>query len=308
MPLPGEAATTRNADSLLVGGTPPIRLLLPLAVLFGALAAVPQAIACGTGGYTYAGLASAGRSHGVGARVTAIGAPVVRGDGHVAGWVGVGGPRQGPHGADEWIQVGFSGFPGSYLSSLYFEVMRPGSGARYVEVERGLAPGASRRLAVLEMAGRPNWWRVWVNDRPVSRPILLPGSHGTWRAIATAESWRAGGSGCNGFGYRFERIVVAQSAGGGWRPLADSLPILSGGYRVLRPTGSSLVAISGKLLRANALRPVLSASKPVATTPSAPALTATAQAEPAPPVAGAVATEDPTAELAPAEAGGPLDP
>lgn len=289
MPLPGEAATTRKADSLLVGGSPLIRLLASLAALVGVLAAVPQARACASGGYTYAGLASVARSHGVGARVTAIGAPVVRGDGHVAGWVGVGGPRQGPHGADEWIQVGFSAFPGSYLSSLYYEVMRPGSGARYVEVERGLAPGASRRLAVLEMAGRQNWWRVWVDDRPVSRPILLPGSHGAWRAIATAESWAAGSSACNGFGYRFDRIVVAQQAGGGWRPLGGSLPIRSGGYRVLRPAAASLVAISGKLLRPGALRPVLSAAGPAQ--PAAPA-----------PVPA------PAAAAAPVAAGAPLDP
>ncbi len=226
--------------------------LLALAAGVGAFAA-PQALACGSAGYAYAGVASVARSHGVGARVTTIGAPVVR-SGHVAGWVGVGGPRQGPGGRDEWIQVGFSGFQGSHLSSLYYEVTRAGAQPRYVEVERGLRVGASRRVAVLELALRPNWWRVLVDGKPVSAPILLPGSHGAWRAIATAESWNAGGGGCNGFGYRFDGIVVAQHPGGGWRALAASSPILSGGFRVLRPAASSFVAISGRLVRPSAVR------------------------------------------------------
>ena len=29
---------------------------------------------------------------------------------HVAGWVGVGGPGLGPHGEDEWLQVGLATF------------------------------------------------------------------------------------------------------------------------------------------------------------------------------------------------------
>jgi hypothetical protein len=289
-------------------------LLALLSAGAGALVVIPQALACGSAGYAYAGVASASRSHGVGARVTAIGAPIVK-SGHVAGWVGVGGPRQGPHGTDEWIQVGFSGFQGSVLSSLYYEVTRSGAQPRYVEVERGLQPGASRRVAVLEMAKRPNWWRVWVNGRPASAPILLPGSHGVWRAIATAESWGAGSSACNGFGYRFDRIVVAQHAGGSWRALASSLPILSGGFRVLRPAASSLVAISGRLVRPT-LRPVLSATnskpKPAPATPTAAPTPAPAPA-PTPSADPQVSpADDPRApapdEAQPSPVGGPAAP
>ena len=209
-----------------------------------ALVAVPQALACGSSGYTYAGLASATNTDGVGAKLTAIRAPAVK-NGHVAGWVGVGGPKEGPNGRDEWIQVGLSAFQGSSESSLYYEVTRAGSLPRYVSVETNLPAGTSKRIAVLEVGGRPNWWRVWVDGRAVSKPIYLPGSDRRWQGIATAESW--GGNGrpvCNGFGYRFDNVVVAQHAGGSWQPLSNPLRIQSGGYQLLRSTSSSFEAIS----------------------------------------------------------------
>jgi hypothetical protein len=229
--------------------TPLLRLVAGLAAVAGALAAAPYALACGSSGYTYAGLASTVDTHGVGARLTAIGAPSVK-NGHVAGWVGVGGPKQGPHGRDEWIQVGFNGFQGSTDSNLYYEVNRAGSAPRYVEVESNLPQGTSRRVAVLELGSHKNWWRVWVDGRPVSKAIYLPASDGAWQGIATAESW--GGAGrpvCNGFGYRFDDIKIAPQAGGAWRTLAHALPIQTGGYQLLRPSTSSFEAISGRLLK-----------------------------------------------------------
>lgn len=229
------------------------RRRLLLASAFAAVAAfgaVPAALACGSNGYTYAGLASPTMAHGVGARLTAIGAPTVHSNGHVAGWVGVGGPGEGPNGKDEWIQVGFSGFSGSRNSNLYYEVTRAGQTPTYHEVEHGLTPGTSRRVAVLEVAGQPNAWRVWVNGRPVSQAIYLPKSHGTWRGIATAESWSdTGAAACNSFGYRFDDIQIAQAAGGDWRTLSNALPIRTGGNRLLRATtDGSFEAIAGKLV------------------------------------------------------------
>ena len=170
-------------------------------------------------------------------------------NGHVAGWVGVGGPGEGPNGKDEWIQVGLSGFEGSPNSDLYYEVTRAGSAPQYFEVEHDLAPGATRQLAVLEVGGRPNTWRVWVDGKPVSQPIYLPGSHGTWRGVATAESWTTSKKvACNGFVYRFDDIEVAQQAGGAWRTLSDALPIRTGVNRLLRPSAASFEAISRPLL------------------------------------------------------------
>jgi hypothetical protein len=216
-----------------------------VALLAAVFAAAPTAFACGSG-YTYAGLASSSMAHGVGARLTTIGAPSVPvTDGHVAGWVGVGGPGEGPGGADEWIQVGLSGFAGSPDSSLYYEVTRAGSAPKYFEVERNLAPGTTRRVAVLEVAGQPNTWRVWVDGRAVSDPIYLPGSDGAWRGIATAESWTGDGSApCNRFGYRFDDVRIAQQPGGSWQMLADALPIQTGANRLLRAAPASFEAVS----------------------------------------------------------------
>jgi hypothetical protein len=225
------------------------RLLLAAFAAVAAFGAAPAALACTSSGYTYAGLASPSNTHGVAARLTALGAAQVS-NGHVAGWVGVGGPGEGPGGKDEWIQVGFSGFEGSPNSDLYYEVTRAGSAPRYVEIEQDMQPGTSRQLAVLEVAGKPNAWRVWVDGKPVSEAIYLPQSHGVWRGIATAESWTTNKSvACNAFGYRFDDIRIAQQAGGGWRTLSDALPIRTGINKLLRPSAASFEAISGPLLQ-----------------------------------------------------------
>jgi len=251
--------------------SPRITSLVAAAAAAAGLAAAPHAAACGSSGYTYAGVASPMRTHGVAADITPLGAPGVK-QGHVAAWVGVGGPKQGPRQTDEWIQVGFSGFPGSIESSLYYEVTTPTHAPVYHEIEQGLTWGETRRLAVLEVARRPNWWRVWVNGKVVGAPVLLPGSHGAWRGVATTESWGGGSAVCNNFGYRFDRISVAQKPGGAWRKLASALPIVSGGYHFSRPQLSSFIATSGQLLK-----PVLTplAGSKARPTPPAAAVTAT---------------------------------
>src|SRR5689334_1970719 len=80
--------------------------------------------ACGVSSYSYAGLAAASGGYGVAATITPLSRPTVRG-GHVAAWVGVGGPGAGPHGADEWLQVGISVEP-SRGDALYYELAAPG--------------------------------------------------------------------------------------------------------------------------------------------------------------------------------------
>ena len=180
-------------------------------------------------------------------------------NGHVAGWVGVGGPGEGPNGKDEWIQVGFSGFAGSPNSDLYYEVTRAGSAPQYVEVAHSLPPGTSRRVAVLEVAGQPNAWRVWVDGAAVSKAIYLPQSHGAWRGIATAESWTSTGAAtCNAFGYRFDDIKVAQQAGGSWQSLSNALPIRTGINKLVRvgTSAASFEAISGQLKPVPLFKPV----------------------------------------------------
>jgi hypothetical protein len=208
------------------------------AAALGVLALPAASYACGSSGYTYAGVASLKSGFGIASRLTATNDPLVQ-IGHVAGWIGVGGPKQGPNGTDEWIQVGFSAFPGSPLNNLYFEVARPGKEPVYQEVATAIPTGMSKRVAVLEMAHRSNFWRVWVNGNAVSEPIYLPGSHGSWRPMATAESWGGGSVACNAYRYQFGQLNIATAPGGGWRALTASYSFHSADYAVLRTTQAS---------------------------------------------------------------------
>jgi hypothetical protein len=218
-------------------------LLAALAV--AALAITPSAFACGVGGYSYAGIGATTRAFGIGAVVTPVtGFNVV--NGHVAGWVGVGGPGKGPGGSDEWIQAGLSGFAGIAGTSIYYEVTRAGANPAYHQVTADLPLGKPVRVAVLEMHGRPNWWRVWVNGAAASAPIELPGSHARWSPIATAESWDGNTGGmCNGFLYRFDRISLARAPGGGWTLLRASAPITSSSTKLKQRTTASFFAAEG---------------------------------------------------------------
>ncbi len=219
------------------------RLLLPLVlaavVASSSVPAAPAQSRSCAGGYTYAGRLSATPAHGVRATLTALSNPVVTA-GHVAAWVGVGGVGQGVDGTDAWIQVGLSAFPGSE-SRLYYEVTVPGAPPAYVELESRIPTGERLRVAVLEMAQRPDFWRVWVNGKPVSVPVELKGSSGRWQPIATAESW-AGAGACNQFHYRFESVHVAAATGGSWRSFVGGHTFLDSGYRLLDHGGGTFVA------------------------------------------------------------------
>ena len=225
------------------------RLIATTVVAAGALFGAPLALACGTGGYSYAGVASSSHAFGIGATVTPLAGFNVL-SGHVAGWVGVGGPRLGPNGADEWLQVGFSGFPDIAGNDLYYELALPGKQPTYHQIASNLPMGQAARIAVLEMTKRPNVWRIWVNGTAASRPIYLPGSHGRWSPIATAESWDGGTAGsCNGFLYRFHHVSIARVPGGGWQQLAGGYQISSSTTRLARSTskGGSFLAAEGDL-------------------------------------------------------------
>lgn len=231
----------------------PFRLLLVFAaVAVAALAGAARALACGNSGYSYAGIGAAGSGAGISALVTPLG-PFDVLNGHVAGWVGVGGPGEGPGGTDEWLQIGVSGFPGLF-SDVYYEVERPNSNPVYHQVVASPPLGKPVKVTVLEMHNRPNWWRVWLNGSAVSRPIRLAGSHDRWSPIATAESWDGGtGGACNDFLYSFRRVSVASRPGGTWHRLLDGYPISSAQTKVRRH-GSSFLAAEG----ADAFRSLLS--------------------------------------------------
>lgn len=218
------------------------RLLLATAAvaalaLFGSVAA---ASACGTGGYSYAGVGAPTVGSGISAIITPLGAFDIA-QGHVAGWVGVGGPGEGPNGTDEWLQIGLSGFPGLY-SDVYYEVTLPNQDPVYHEVVSNPAPGHPYRFAVRE--DRPNYWRVWMNGQPVSPSYYLPQSHNTFMPIATAEAWDGGYGTCNNFLYSFRQVKVSHRPGGLFHNL-------TGGYKIESPkttlqrAGAAFIAAEG---------------------------------------------------------------
>jgi hypothetical protein len=196
--------------------------------------------ACGSAGYTYAGVSGSDRVAGVAAQITPLAAFDVRG-GHVASYVGVGGVGQGPHGSTEWIQVGLAAFEGHSVHSLYYEIARPGGVPTYHEVATNVAAGETRRVAVLEVARQPNRWRVWVDGSPVTKPIFLPGSHRRWRPVATAESL-GGGALCNSYAYRFAGVSITRTPGGTWTPLRSGAVFYDPGYSVAHRTPAGFVA------------------------------------------------------------------
>jgi hypothetical protein len=218
-------------------------LLLSAAIAVAALAGAARALACGNGGYSYAGIGAPTRGSGISAVVTSLG-PFNVLNGHVAGWVGVGGPGEGPNGTDEWLQIGESGFPGLF-NDIYYEVARPHRQPVYHQVKASPPLGTPMKVTVLELHNRPNWWRVWLNGHAVSKAIWLPGSHERWSPIATAESWDGGtGGACNDFLYSFRRVSITARPGGTWHRLVGGYPIDSAQTRVRRG-GSAFLAAEG---------------------------------------------------------------
>ena len=213
------ACSVRMADSVAAMGQPP-RMTKPhrLLVLTAAVAAVTL------GGATHAlarGNRASSNAFGISAQIAQISAsdsPY----GHIAGWVGVGGTGQGPHGSNEWLRLGYAGFPSITGSDVYYEVALPGHPTSYHQVSTGVAVGTYTKLTVLEMRNRPNSWRVWVNHKPVSPPILLPKSHDRLMPTATSQNWDgATGGRCNNSLYRFHHVSIARAPGGDWQQLTD---------------------------------------------------------------------------------------
>lgn len=199
--------------------------------------AVASAAACGSGahgskGYAYAGYESARTASGVRATITQFREPGVDA-GHAAAWVGVGGPKTGRNGETMWIQAGLAVLPKT-PAMVYAEITRPGREPVFLPLAQNVPVGKSYRLAVLEMNGRPGVWRVWLDGRPATDPIVLERSHGLWKPIVTAETWNGGSATCNRFGFRFERVGVAYAPGGGWSPLEPGFTFRDRGH-VLRP-------------------------------------------------------------------------
>ena len=193
--------------------------------------------ACGAGangsqGYAYAGHQATRVAHGIRASITPTAASNVVA-GHVAGWVGVGGPGQGANGQTLWLQVGVASMPETPMM-VYAEITRGGQEPVFVPLLQNVQVGETHKVAVLEMSGRPNWWRVWLDGSAVTDPVLLENSANRWRPIATAESWNGGRAVCNRFAYRFDGVGVAAANGGSWRAFAPGFRFQDRGFGVRR--------------------------------------------------------------------------
>ena len=207
-----------------------------IALLAGVLALVsavlaPAALACPKG-YSYAGLYSDSRSSGIAATISMLGEPAVfGGSSHVAGWVGVGGPGLGPHGEDEWLQVGLATFGDSSEGRLYYELAQPGHAPVYTELASGIRPGRRLRVAILELPFARDSWIV-VSPAGIAGPFTLPRSHLAWEPIATAESY-ADSTRCNRYAYRFGGLELARPDGS-WQTMRRASTLQDPGWRLRR--------------------------------------------------------------------------
>ena len=208
--------------------------LLLVGALVGATTSATAGRAClgaaSAEGYSYAGHQSTYTGHGVRATIQLTRVPEIEA-GHVAGWIGVGGPGQGANGGDAWIQTGIASMPG-LQPMVYAEITQEGREPEFIALDEGVQVGESHRLAVLEVAGRKGWWRIWLDGEPATAPIRMRGSSGRWAPIATAESWNGRSAACNAFGFRFERVSVSYGGGGSWRPFVSGHRFLGGGNQL----------------------------------------------------------------------------
>jgi hypothetical protein len=164
-------------------------------------------------GYSYSGYAGRDGASGVAATISASVAPTVL-TGHAAAWVGVGGIHAGPGGASEWLQAGIAAFPRLGLR-IYVEETSRGEARRFIDLGPAVV-GRRYQMRVLE--ARHGIWRAFVNGHPVGKPAYLPTAGGSWRPVATAESWAAGRVACNRYAYRFDSVSALRT--GRWSGFA----------------------------------------------------------------------------------------
>ena len=141
---------------------------LAVAALIGASSSRSAARACNAGSrsgeYSYAGHQATHRGHGVRATITLTQQPSV-GAGHVAGWVGVGGPGQGLNGEDAWIQAGIATLP-QMDPVIYAEIERGGPTPEFRLIEGGVPVGRSHssqssRWPAAPAGGASGWTGKW---------------------------------------------------------------------------------------------------------------------------------------------------
>src|SRR5262249_22806302 len=66
-----------------------------------------------------------------------------------------------------------------------------------------------------ELDGKRGRWQVVLNGKAVSPVISLPQSHGKFAPQAIGETWNAGTTKCNAYGYAFGEVQVVPKPGDG---------------------------------------------------------------------------------------------
>jgi hypothetical protein len=198
------------------------------------------AASCSPQPYAYAGLFSNLVGRGIKATLTTLASAQVT-DGHVAGWIGVGGVNAGPGGQAEWLQAGVDTTAGG-ATEIYAETTQAGGSPTYLALVARVELGTPYRLAVVNVPNRPDIWQVWLNGSPVTAPVPLPGSS-RFEPMAMSESWDGGSASCNGFAYRFGQLEIERGAAG-WRALTDTSAVSDSGYRITDRTSRGFTASS----------------------------------------------------------------
>jgi hypothetical protein len=214
-------------------------LALGASVLATAPSSLPAAT-CSSQSYAYAGLFSNLSASGIKATVTTLAAAQVT-NGHVAGWIGVGGTNAGPGGVAEWLQTGVQESAGGD-TEIYAETTKPGGSPTYQMLVGNVQPGTPYQLEVVELTGRANMWQVLLDGKPASTPVSLPGSS-HFEPMAMSESWNGGTPTCNGFDYRFGNLQIATNPGA-WVGLTNTQSLTDNGYHITDRTLSGFTATS----------------------------------------------------------------
>lgn len=182
-------------------------------------------------GYSYNGVQSPTRAYGISASLTLSSRSIVQ-VGHVAAWVGVGGAGMGPGGTDEWLQAGIAHDAGGQ-DVLYYEYKRPGDARATYTPLQVVNPGDSHSFVVYERAAQRDSWNVIVDGVKISPPVSLPGSHGLFQPVATAENWDGGVAGtCNQYGFAFSSLAVRSDYKGAWQPFDLSRVLRDPAYQL----------------------------------------------------------------------------
>jgi hypothetical protein len=206
------------------------------------VASAAPAASCTSATYAYAGLFSDRAGTGIEATVTMLAHAVVT-QGHVAGWIGVGGLNAGPKGKTEWLQAGLATTEDG-KTAIYAETVQVGLIPSYQALVPDVVPGRPYHLAVRTLPNRPEVWQVWLNGRPVTPAVKLPGST-HFEPMAMSESWNGGPPPtCNGFSYRFAQLKIA-SRNGVWSALTHTTPLANKGYKITHRTADGFTARSG---------------------------------------------------------------